>query len=111
MVFCLHYSSVRYMNLEARDDWLARLWRSLAEARCAFVDLGDVTSHVAVEIGLTCRAIGFERVLFLGDKSRSVAAWQELVCDQLAPLHVKPDQVRVALATGPGAMLGLRRAV
>jgi hypothetical protein len=102
-IFCLHYSSVRYMNLEANHDWLSRLWRSLADARCAFVDLADVTELVAVEIRLACRALGFERILFLGDKSRSIEAWQDYVAEHLQNerLVVKPGRVQVARWLGP----------
>ena len=49
--------NVKYMNLEAETDWLARLWRSLGDARCAFVDLTDLTDNVVVEVELVTRRI------------------------------------------------------
>ena len=67
------------MNLEAGDDWLARLWRSLGDARCCFVDLTGLTPYVAEEIQLALGTIGPDRVLFLGDRSMPEDHWRELV--------------------------------
>jgi hypothetical protein len=82
-IFCLRYSTPKYMDLEAGDDWFARLWRSLADARCAFVDLADVTRYVDQEIELVYRCLGPERVLFLGDGSRDAEGWKDVVAGKL----------------------------
>jgi hypothetical protein len=42
--FILKYGTTRYLNLEAEDDWKARLWRSLCHARGAVVDVTDLES-------------------------------------------------------------------
>jgi hypothetical protein len=66
-VFCFKYATDRYMNLEAGDDWIARIWRSMGEASCAFIDLTDITEYVDQEIRLVVRCLGIGRVLFIGD--------------------------------------------
>jgi hypothetical protein len=83
LFYCLNYTTTRYMNLEAGDDWFARLWRSLGDARCAFIDLTDLTEHVTREVELVYRTLGTDRVLFLGDQSRTSSEWRDLVAEQL----------------------------
>lgn len=65
-VFCFRYSTVRYMNLEARGDWLPRLWRSLGDARCVFIDMTKMTDPVNAEVNLACNRVGISRIMFLG---------------------------------------------
>jgi hypothetical protein len=64
-LFALRYCSPRYMNLEAGDQWKARLWRSLGDARCAIIDVSQMTSFVAEEVELCHRCLGLERTLFV----------------------------------------------
>src|SRR5262249_39087474 len=84
VVFCFRYATPKYMNLEAGNDWKARLWRSLADARCAFLDLTDLTPFVEEEIVLAVRCLGVGRVLFIGDTSRSADEWRGMVARVLA---------------------------
>jgi len=81
--FCLRYSTPRFMNLEAGGDWFARLWRSLADCRCAFLDLLDLTDFVVEEMELVYQCLGPERIMFLGDLSRSPEEWRALVVERL----------------------------
>jgi hypothetical protein len=72
--FILRYVSPRYMNLECGDDWRQRLWRSLGDARCAVIDVSDLTAAVHDEIALACHSIGLERVLFVVSSDKKDAA-------------------------------------
>lgn len=65
-IFCFRYSTVRHMNLEAGQDWLPRLWRSLGDARCAFIDVSDVTSNVRSEMQVAYQRMGVSRIMFVG---------------------------------------------
>jgi hypothetical protein len=79
-LFALRYATAKYMNLEAGADWKQRLWRSLGDARCAIIDVSDLTSHVIQEIQMCFRSLGLKRMLFvcratsLGDAGDSKAA-------------------------------------
>jgi Protein of unknown function (DUF1559) len=64
-LFAIRYCSPRFMNLEAGNEWKARLWRSFGDARCAFVDVSHVTSFVGEEIELCEECLGLERILFI----------------------------------------------
>ncbi len=93
VIFVFRYSTPKFMNLEAGDDWKARLWRSLGDARCALIDLSDLTPFVEEEIHLSYRSLGPERVLFVGDPSRDRDAWKDLVARVLS----LPDADRGAI--------------
>jgi hypothetical protein len=95
--FCFHYSSAKYMNLEAGNDWMGRLWRSLGDARCAFVDLTRVTEFVAIEIRLARQSLGLDRVLFIGDRSRSHSEWEAVVAEHLAEIGGAYGNIHVAI--------------
>jgi hypothetical protein len=99
-IFCFHYASVKHMNLEAGHGWVARLWRSLGDARCAFVDLTRVTEFVAIEIRLACQSLGLDRVLFVGDWSRSHAEWEAVVTEHVADTGQARGKVHVAVWDG-----------
>ncbi len=95
LLFALRYSTVKYLNLEAGDDWLKRLWRSLSEARGAVVDISDTTSHVIREQWLCLRTLGLERVLFVGDTAREAPEWRGVVA---SVLELPPEaHIRVAV--------------
>jgi hypothetical protein len=97
LVFVLRYCTPKFMNLEAGADWKARLWRSLADARCVLIDIGDVTPFVEDEIHLCHACLGLGRILFVGDASRSRAEWVALVADILALPEKRRHEVNVAL--------------
>ena len=75
-LFAIRYCTPKFMNLEAGADWKARLWRSLGDARCALIDLSDLTPFVLEEIELCRRCLGLKRILFVGDSSRGPDAWR-----------------------------------
>jgi hypothetical protein len=101
--FLLRYCRPRFMNLEAGADWKARLWRSLGEARCAVIDLTDLTPFVLDEVQLALRCLGPERVLFVVDASLSQREWEEQIVSRLA-FPVSTHAVRLAVweNTPPG---------
>ncbi len=78
-LFALRYSTPKYLNLEAGDDWKARLWRTLGQARGVVIDVSDPTRHVIAEMQLCLRTMGLERILFIGDASKTVEELREFV--------------------------------
>jgi hypothetical protein len=96
IVFCFRYVTPKYMNLEAGNDWKARLWRSLADARCAIIDLTDMTPFVEEEIILAEKCLGLSRILFITDSSRLAGEWQQKVAAVLQN-SVSPPDVQIAL--------------
>jgi prepilin-type processing-associated H-X9-DG protein len=95
-LFALHYNTPKFMNLEAGDDWKARLWRSLGDARCVLIDLSDQTTYVAEEIQLCYHTLGLKRILFVGDTSCTAAEWRNTV-GQLLWLNDDASEVRVVV--------------
>jgi hypothetical protein len=84
-VFLTAYTGVRYLGsgfseLEAGDDnWMARLLASCARTRLVFVDVRDITPHVADEIVLSFCAMGLQRCIFLSDPSKAENEWRQLI--------------------------------
>jgi hypothetical protein len=73
LAYCFKYSTPKFMNLEAGRYWLASVWRSLADARCAFIDLTEVTENVAIESRVAISCLGSNRIVFLADQTRDEA--------------------------------------
>ena len=48
-IFLLRYCTPKFMNLEAGADWKKRLWRSLGDAKCGFIDVSELTASVAAK--------------------------------------------------------------
>jgi hypothetical protein len=93
LVFALRYATPKYMNLEAGDDWKARLWRSMTQARGAVLDATDLTTYVQDEVRMCYRTFGPGRVLFVGDSRMSAAEWRARIAAVLelpagAPIRV-----------------------
>ncbi|HEX4917978.1 MAG TPA: hypothetical protein VFV43_08800 [Limnobacter sp.] len=61
----LAYAGSKYLNLEAQEDWKARLWRSLADARGVVLDVRELTEFVIEEIELVLACMSPERILFV----------------------------------------------
>src|SRR5262249_35805241 len=95
----MRYCTPKFMDLEAGEDWKARLWNSMQKARCVFIDVADLTVFVAEEIKLACECLGLERVLFIGDNSCDEVAWKSLIAAHLAS-GLDPDKSRVAVWSG-----------
>ena len=79
LVFVFRYSTPKYMNLEAGNDWKERLWRSLGYARCVLIDVCHLTDFVKEEIELCYHCVGIERILFIGNTSRGEEEWEALI--------------------------------
>jgi hypothetical protein len=97
ILFLIRYAQPKFMNLEAGRDWKARLWRSLGEARCALIDVTELTPFVCEEIVLAIGCLGFHRVLFIGDGSRTADEWRQAVLTALGAPDVLPECLRVAI--------------
>jgi hypothetical protein len=94
--FLLRYCRPRFMNLEAGADWKARLWRSLGAARCAIIDLTELTPFVLDEVQLALTCLGPERVLFVVDASLGQSDWEEKIASQLT-VPVSAEALRLAI--------------
>jgi len=90
------------MNLEAGPDWKARLWRSFGEARCALIDVTDLTPFVIDEVELALRCLGPDRVLFIVNDSLSEPAWQTRIKSQMFALPSEPLQFALWKDTADG---------
>lgn len=93
--FALRYSTPRYMNLEAGPDWKARLWRSLGDARCAFIDVTEITPFVAEEIDLCYQSLGSQRVLFLDSGERPLHELRAQIRASITIPEVEEDRIQV----------------
>jgi hypothetical protein len=96
LLFLIRYCRPRFMNLEAGPDWKARLWRSLGEARCALIDVTDLTPFVLDEVQLAVQCLGAARILFVVDTTQSVAAWEEKIAAQMT-VPVSTDELHLAV--------------
>jgi hypothetical protein len=97
ILFLIRYAQPKFMNLEAGHDWKARLWRSLGEARCALIDVSQLTPFVREEIELAIRCLGLHRVLFIGDDSRTADEWRQAVLTALGSPDVQPEGIQLAI--------------
>jgi len=88
----LAYAGSKYLNLEAKEDWKARLWRSLADAKGVVLDLRDLTEFVIEEIELVLVCIQPDRILFVVQSEREYAKLKNRLANNgvdVAPLgHV-----------------------
>lgn len=90
----LRYAGSKYMDLEAGDDWMARLWRTYQHTRLVFIDVREMTPHVHREIQMTLETMGAERCVFLVGPGRSEAEWRAAI-EELAPEETNPAQLRL----------------
>lgn len=97
-LFAMRYLSSRYMNLEAESDWLARLWRTLADVRVVVIDLRNVTQHVVTEIGLAVNCVGIGRMIFISDSASLDASMR--VAAEAASIDAEIVRARTVLWRG-----------
>ncbi len=95
--FALAYSTPKYMNLEAGDQWKARLWRTMGDARCVVIDLSMPTRFVVEEVRLSVASVGLERILFAGNPTGTIGEWQQLVASLVSGEAIAAESVRVAI--------------
>jgi hypothetical protein len=88
----LAYAGSKYLNLEAKEDWKARLWRSLADAKGVVLDLRDLTEFVIEEIELVLVSMQPDRILFIVQNEHEFAQLKNSLANKgvaVAPLsHV-----------------------
>jgi hypothetical protein len=76
----LKYVGSEHFELEAEDhNWMARLLASYAHTRFVFIDVRDVTPHVATEIQLSYLAMGPERCVFIIDPRQTEVEWTRTI--------------------------------
>jgi type IV pilus assembly protein PilA len=84
-LIAFRYAGSKFMELEAGDDWMARLWRTYQSTRLVFIDVRDVTVHVHQEIQMTLETMGTERCLFVVDSSRPDVEWRQSILAVAGP--------------------------
>jgi len=72
----LQYAGARFLNLEAGNDWKARIWSNFRDIKIAFIDLRELTDFVKEEIELSIESLGLERLVFIIDNKDGVEAWK-----------------------------------
>jgi hypothetical protein len=93
------------MELEAGDDWMARLWKSYQRARLVFIDVRDITQYVHQEIILTTRTMGLARCVFLIDDRHPPEEWHLVLASVLGDEY---DATKVQLLNVASARLNTR---
>lgn len=102
----VRYGSSRFMDLEAEADWLVRLARTCARVRVVVIDLREITPFVHHEMRVMVEAVGWQRILFIGDSSQPVSHWiseiRKAVPDASPdlPMHLVLDQPDRRLLAG-----------
>jgi hypothetical protein len=85
-VTAFKYVGSTYMELEAGDDWMQRLWGTYRTTRIVMIDIRETTAYVHEEIQMTVESLGLTRCLFLIDRQRkSLEDWRELMREILSP--------------------------
>ena len=92
LIFTFAYRSRIDLDLEAGDDWPVRLWRSLCFTKLAIVDATEFNEWVRLEARLAVMCLGLERVLFVGDSTRTIEAWQLEVFRHLGDSLSRPSE-------------------
>jgi hypothetical protein len=91
----MRHCTPKFMDLEAGDDWQARLWRSLQKGRLALVDLTVATPFVRQEIRLVSQAIGWERTVILGTAPQTEDEIRRLVAAEVGDVPAAGAQVLI----------------
>ena len=81
----LRYTGSKFMELEAGDNWLARLWKTYQSVRLVLIDVRDVTAYVEQEVRMTLLTVGPSRVVFITNDDRSEAEWRRLIAKIIGP--------------------------
>jgi hypothetical protein len=104
--FALNYAGSKFMELEAGDDWIARLWKTYHSARLVLIDVRDSTPYVHQECTLTLQTVGTSRSTFLVDQQKTEKEWRQLLEEllgtewdskELRLLDVSPERMRAHL--------------
>jgi len=102
-LIALRYAGSRFMELEAGDDWMARLWKTYQTSRVVFIDVRDVTVRVHREIQMTLETMGTERSIFVVSAARPDDEWRKSIATIAGPeedpacfnlLHADEERIR-----------------
>jgi hypothetical protein len=96
ILFALKYANPKYLNLEAGDEWKARLWRSLGEAKGVVIDIADLTTAVKAEIRLCAKCVELNRILFVVRESATLEVWANRILDVLDGAEVE-GEIQIAV--------------
>jgi general secretion pathway protein G len=99
----LRYAGSTYMDLEAGENWLARLMTSCADARIAFIDVRKLTPQVQAEVLLSWKQLGAGRCLFIVDDSMPEETWRERLCQMLTVPSEQSARIQLGAAVGEGS--------
>ena len=81
----LTYAGSRFMELEAGDDWMARLWKTYQSVHVVFIDVRYLTEHVHREIRMTLETLGPERCICIVSPKRPQAEWRTAIAEIAGP--------------------------
>ncbi len=81
----LNYAGSKFMELEAGDDWMARLWKTYQTTRLVFIDVRDVTIHVHNEIQMTISTMGAERCISVVGPGKTIQEWRATIAAIAGP--------------------------
>lgn len=79
------YAGSKFMDLEAGDDWMARLWKTHQTARLVFIDVRETTQQVSHEIRMTLETVGVERCVFVVGPHQTTDAWRQEISQIAGP--------------------------
>ena len=97
----LRYAGSKFMDLEAGEDWLIRLWKTCQTVRIVFIDLADITTNLINEIKLALTTVGPRRVVFLTGGSKSPSTCREVLNEIAQAAGVDANEL-VVLDASPG---------
>jgi type IV pilus assembly protein PilA len=101
-VVAMRYSGSKFMELEAGDDWMARLWKTYQATRLVLIDVRDMTPYVHQEIEMTLQTVGTSRCIFIVNQGKTDSEWRRLLGEIVGPesdparlqlLDVSPERV------------------
>jgi type IV pilus assembly protein PilA len=101
-IVAMRYAGSKYMELEAGDDWMARLWKTYQTVRLVLIDVREVTPYVHQEIEMTLQSVGSARCVFLVNREKTEGEWRKLLAEIVGPesdseklqlLDVSPERV------------------
>jgi hypothetical protein len=90
----MRYAGSKVMELEAGDDWMARLWKTYQTTRLVLIDVRDVTVHVHQEIQMTLQTVGPSRCVFLIGQEKTQSEWRQLLAEIVGP-ETNPAQLQL----------------
>jgi type IV pilus assembly protein PilA len=96
----MRYAGSKFMELEAGDDWMARLWKTYQSTRLVFVDVRDVTPYVHQEIEMTLESMGTARCIFVVGPGKTEQEWRQTVAAIARP-ESDPARFQLLDATSP----------